>query len=77
MSQLLEKTDDRVITSPVEPGDNEKFSHYVRKTEILGSFINGELSTGLCGKQWVPDQSKPEKFPICPKCIEVYEGLKS
>ncbi|MDN5744240.1 MAG: DUF3039 domain-containing protein, partial [Nocardioidaceae bacterium] len=28
----------------------------------------------LCGKVWVPNRA-PEKFPVCPECKEVWEGL--
>jgi hypothetical protein len=30
----------------------------------------------LCGKVWVPGRD-PNKFPVCPVCKEIYEGLRS
>ena len=31
--------------------------------------VTGEAITALCGKKWVPSRD-PEKYPICPTCIE-------
>ncbi len=28
----------------------------------------------LCGKVWVPGRD-PNKFPICPDCKAIYDGL--
>lgn len=59
----------------VEPGDHERFSHYVRKEKIIESAVLGSPVVALCGKVWVPGRD-PEKFPICPTCKEIYEGLR-
>ena len=59
----------------VEAGDHERFSHYVRKEKIVESAVLGMPVTALCGKIWVPGHD-PEKFPVCPTCKEIYEGLK-
>jgi hypothetical protein len=29
----------------------------------------------LCGKVWVPGRD-PKKFPVCPVCKEIYDGLR-
>jgi hypothetical protein len=34
----------------------------------------GTPVTALCGKVWVPGRD-PSKFPICPDCQKIYEGL--
>ena len=60
---------------PVEPGDHERFSHYVRKEKILESALSGDPVIALCGKVWVPGRD-PQKFPVCPVCKEIYEGLR-
>lgn len=60
----------------VEPGDHERFSHYVRKEKIMESAVTGEPVVALCGKVWTPGRD-PERFPICPECKEIYDGLKS
>lgn len=59
----------------VEPGDHERFAHYVRKEKILSSALSGEPVIALCGKVWVPGRD-PNRFPVCPVCKEVYEGLR-
>jgi hypothetical protein len=60
---------------PVEPGDHERFAHYVRKEKILESAMTGDPVVALCGKVWVPGRD-PKKFPVCPVCKEIYEGLR-
>ena len=58
-----------------EPGDHERFAHYVRKEKILESALSGEPVTALCGKIWVPGRD-PDRFPVCPVCKEIYDGLR-
>ncbi len=56
---------EREETQLSEPGDHERFSHYVRKEKILESALTGEPVRALCGKMWVPGRD-PQKFPVCP-----------
>ncbi len=60
----------------IEPGDHERFSHYVKKEKILESAISGKPVRALCGKKWLPGRD-PEKFPVCPACKAVYEKMKA
>lgn len=60
----------------VEPGDHERFSHYVKKDKILESALSGKPVKALCGKKWTPGRD-PEKFPVCPSCKAIYEKMKS
>lgn len=57
----------------VEPGDGERFSHYVRKEKIMESAMSGEPVVALCGKVWTPGRD-PQKFPVCPQCKEIIDG---
>ena len=57
-----------------EPGDHERFSHYVKKEKILESALTGKPVRALCGKKWTPGRD-PEKFPVCPTCKEIYESM--
>ncbi|MEY4366983.1 MAG: hypothetical protein RLZ28_398 [Actinomycetota bacterium] len=59
----------------VEPGDHERYSHYVRKEKIVESAVLGTPVVALCGKVWVPGRD-PEKFPVCPVCKDIYNGIK-
>jgi hypothetical protein len=71
---VLERTE--TVPQVAEPGDHERFSHYVRKEKILESALSGEPVTALCGKVWIPGRD-PKRFPVCPTCKEIYEGLRA
>lgn len=66
----IERVETRELS---EPGDAERFSHYVRKEKILESAMSGEPVIALCGKVWVPGRD-PQKFPVCPACKEILDG---
>ncbi|MDP3969304.1 MAG: DUF3039 domain-containing protein [Nocardioides sp.] len=59
---------------PTDDGDHEKFSHYVPKDKLMDAMVNGTPVVALCGKVWTPSRD-PEKFPVCPECKEIWEGL--
>ncbi|GAA3692670.1 DUF3039 domain-containing protein [Zhihengliuella sp.] len=59
----------------IEPGDSERFAHYVRKEKIMESAVTGDPVIALCGKVWVPGRD-PQKFPVCPECKAVYDGFR-
>lgn len=59
----------------LDEGDHERFSHYVKKDQIVESAVTGKPVRALCGKIWTPGRD-PEKFPVCPTCKEIYEALK-
>lgn len=59
----------------LEDGDHERYSHYVQKNKITESAVLGTPVIALCGKKWIPGRD-PEKFPVCPDCKKIYEGLK-
>jgi len=58
----------------LDQGDHERFSHYVQKNKIVESAVLGSAVVALCGKVWTPSRD-PQKFPVCPTCKEIYEGL--
>ncbi|MGO1193686.1 MAG: DUF3039 domain-containing protein [Nesterenkonia sp.] len=57
-----------------EPGDHERFSHYVKRDRIMESALEGDAVVALCGKVWIPSRD-PKKFPVCPECKEIYEEM--
>jgi hypothetical protein len=59
----------------IEPGDHERFSHYVKKDKIVESAVMGTPVVALCGKVWIPGRD-PGKFPVCPTCKEIHEMMK-
>lgn len=68
LEELLEK-------DQLEDGDHERFSHYVPKDKIVESAVTGKPVRALCGKKWTPSRD-PEKFPVCPDCKRIYEGMR-
>lgn len=72
-TSTLEREETRELQ---EPGDHERFAHYVRKEKIMESAVSGEPVIALCGKVWVPGRD-PSKFPVCPTCQEIYDGLRA
>jgi hypothetical protein len=74
MSPGAETIEDR-RTSPAEPGDHERFSHYVEKDKLTEAMVMGTPVVALCGKVWVPSRD-PEKYPVCPECKDAWEKLR-
>ena len=71
---VLELEVERVPQTSHGDGDHERFAHYVKKEKILESALSGDPVIALCGKVWVPGRD-PKKFPVCPMCQEVFEGM--
>ena len=67
----------RPVTDPsLDTGNDEpRFSHYVKKEDIMRSALDGTPAVALCGKTWMPNRD-PEKYPVCPKCAELMELLR-
>lgn len=59
-----------------EPGDHDRFSHYVRKVDQARTAVEGVPIIALCGKVWVPPYANGERFPVCPECKEIYERMQ-
>ena len=59
-----------------DEGDHDRFSHYVRKSDILHSAVEGMPVVALCGKKWIPSRN-PDKFPLCQTCKEIFDALKA
>ncbi len=73
MSPGTETIEDR-RTAPTDDGDHERFSHYAPRDKIVEAMVTGSPITALCGKVWVPSRD-PQRFPVCPMCKEIWEGL--
>jgi hypothetical protein len=71
------QSDTDLLTRPDlqdDDGGHDRYSHYVKKEKIVESAVTGKPVRALCGKKWIPSRD-PEKYPICPKCKEIYEAL--
>jgi hypothetical protein len=62
------------LREQVSPGDDERYAHYVRKDKITASAVSGQPVIALCGKVWTPGRD-PRKYPVCPTCKAIYEGM--
>jgi hypothetical protein len=58
-----------------DDGGHDRFAHYVKKEKVVESAVTGKAVRALCGKKWIPSRD-PEKYPICPVCKEIYDGIK-
>ena len=62
---------DPTLDDPIlDDGDHDRFAHYVRKSELMKGYVEGQAITALCGKKWVPTRD-PERYPVCPTCKEI------
>lgn len=59
----------------LDEGDHDRFSHYVKKNDIMKSAMTGKPVQALCGKKWTPGRD-PEKFPVCQTCKDIYEKMR-
>ncbi len=62
------------VLDEAEPGDHDKFAHYVPKAKLTEAMVMGTPVVALCGKVWVPSRS-PEKFPVCPDCKKIKDAM--
>jgi hypothetical protein len=58
------------VEEQLDDGDHDRFAHYVRKSELMMAYVEGQAITALCGKKWVPTRD-PERYPVCPTCKEI------
>jgi hypothetical protein len=61
------------VHAGADPGDHDRFSHYVNKAKSTESRVLGIPIKALCGKTWVPSRD-PERYPVCPDCLRLYEA---
>ena len=71
MPETIEQTR---IDPKVSDGDHERFAHYVKKSEIVRSNVEGVEVEALCGKRWIPNRD-PNRYPVCPTCKEIKTRL--
>ncbi len=72
-------TPDTTERTQIDPrlgdGDHERFAHYVKKSDIVRSNVEGVEVVALCGKKWIPNRD-PSRFPVCPACQEIMAALR-
>lgn len=50
------------------------FSHYVEAAKATEAYVMGTPIEALCGKIFIPHRN-PDRFPVCPECLEIAEAL--
>lgn len=75
LSPRAETLDDARTRPVLDDGDHERFSHFVPRDKLMAAMVEGTPVIALCGKVWVPSRD-PQRFPVCPSCKEIWEGLR-
>jgi hypothetical protein len=75
MSGVTDTTTDRKVEPRVGDGSHDRFAHYVRKSDIVRSNVEGVEVIALCGKKWIPNRD-PSRYPVCPTCKEIMAALR-
>lgn len=57
-------------------GDEVVF-HYVEKSKIVQSAVMGDLVTALCGVVFPVTRQAKSGSPVCPRCKELMDTLRS
>lgn len=74
-----EETQTRHRPSTGEPGDHDRFAHYIwgrdPKAKVTRSMVTGTPIRALCGKKWVPSRDG-SKYPVCPDCKRIKERMQ-
>ena len=68
------KTREEIAPDITDDGDHDRFAHYVRKSDIVRSNVDGVPVVALCGKKWIPNRD-PDRYPVCPTCKEIKSRL--
>jgi hypothetical protein len=68
-------TDVRPDVAHSDTDEGDGYAHYANKTEITRAAIEGGLITAICGYKFPPIRD-PQRFPVCPKCKELYDMLR-
>ncbi|MBK5267581.1 MAG: DUF3039 domain-containing protein [Acidimicrobiia bacterium] len=68
------ETDIRPETTDTD-GDHDRFSHYVKKDDIVRANIEGVPVMALCGKVWIPNRD-PQRYPVCKTCEEIMAVIR-
>ncbi len=67
-------TREQIAPDITDDGDHDRFAHYVRKSDIVRSNVEGVPVVALCGKKWIPNRD-PDRYPVCPTCKEIKKRL--
>lgn len=69
--ETTRQTEGPAVSHIVDRGDSKKSAQAL----VLEAFMYGTELTALCGHKWIPSRD-PKKFPVCDKCLEIFEFAK-
>lgn len=68
---VLDRPDTTTKTSDEPP----QMFHYVRKTSILSSVVEGGMVQALCGEVFPVTKTPKKGSPVCPDCEAKFKEL--
>lgn len=74
MTNLLEKTDEKVDIKPTNNGNHDKFAHHFYKKDLDANIFHGTPMRALCGKV-LTQQSDPKGLQVCPECQDWMDNV--
>ena len=76
LATLDRELEELIREESIEPGDHERFSHYVKKDKIAESAVMGTHVVALCGEVFPVTKAAKPGSPVCPDCKRIFEHLK-
>ena len=74
MSDLLERTDEKVDLKVTDNGDHDKYKHYIYKEGLGANILEGAPLRTLCGRT-IGQQVDPNGRTLCPECEDMMENV--
>lgn len=71
-TSVLERPDTVDMTETEAP----QLFHYVKKTSILSSVVEGGMVQALCGEVFPVRKTPPPGAAVCGDCKEVFDQMK-
>lgn len=70
---IREDVDTRDEVKTEEPGDHDRFSHFVdsRRFDVTEAAVFGTAVVAECGKVFIP--TRDPKFGVCPECQTIVD----
>lgn len=68
----------RPDTTPADAdtGDKNEVFHYVRKSKIAESAVEGTHVVALCGETFPVTKAAKPGSPVCPECKRIYDTMR-
>lgn len=69
----------QILESPKtsEADTGTEMFHYVRKAKIAESAVMGTMVEALCGEIFPVTKTPKPGSPVCPRCKEIYDTMRS